>query len=285
MPSQKFRIVTARAARAALVLMALAMPPASAGEAPAAPPTPTSASPDVTVARAGARLLAAYPGQIGAIEGNAIVWRDGSRSPLDDGRGIKPFADWLAQPDIEDMLQAEYAAGPLTAPPLSDPGRARNEEFFTRMYGDCRTGGVASNLVEVEWLPKRYGKPIRVTRINGVADRITAISRELDLLPRNFDRYLYPPGGTYVCRDVAGTALRSAHGYGIAIDIAVAPSDYWRWAAAKGAEPPLWRNRIPDEIVAIFEKHGFIWGGKWRHFDTMHFEYRPELLPPQSAQP
>jgi hypothetical protein len=30
--------------------------------------------------------------------------------------------------------------------------------------------------------------------------------------------------------------------------------------------------------VDIFERHGFIWGGKWGHFDTMHFEYRPELL-------
>jgi hypothetical protein len=38
------------------------------------------------------------------------------------------------------------------------------------------------------------------------------------------------------------------------------------------------RNRLPVEIVQIFEKHGFIWGGKWEHFDTMHFEYRPELL-------
>ncbi|MEJ2663631.1 MAG: M15 family metallopeptidase, partial [Spirochaetia bacterium] len=27
-----------------------------------------------------------------------------------------------------------------------------------------------------------------------------------------------------------------------------------------------------------FEKYGFIWGGKWYHYDTMHFEYRPELL-------
>ncbi|MDP3291618.1 MAG: M15 family metallopeptidase, partial [Sulfuricurvum sp.] len=24
--------------------------------------------------------------------------------------------------------------------------------------------------------------------------------------------------------------------------------------------------------------HGFIWGGRWYHYDTMHFEYRPELL-------
>jgi hypothetical protein len=40
----------------------------------------------------------------------------------------------------------------------------------------------------------------------------------------------------------------------------------------------VYRNRMPAEIVAIFEKHGFIWGGKWYHFDTMHFEFRPELL-------
>ena len=39
-----------------------------------------------------------------------------------------------------------------------------------------------------------------------------------------------------------------------------------------------WRNRIPPEIIDIFERHGFIWGGKWYHFDTMHFEYRPELI-------
>ena len=38
-------------------------------------------------------------------------------------------------------------------------------------------------------------------------------------------------------------------------------------------------NRIPPDIVAAFERHGFIWGGRWMHFDTMHFEFRPELLP------
>jgi D-alanyl-D-alanine carboxypeptidase len=28
----------------------------------------------------------------------------------------------------------------------------------------------------------------------------------------------------------------------------------------------------------LFEQHGFIWGGKWYHYDTMHFEYRPEII-------
>jgi D-alanyl-D-alanine carboxypeptidase len=27
-----------------------------------------------------------------------------------------------------------------------------------------------------------------------------------------------------------------------------------------------------------FERAGFIWGGKWYHFDTFHFEYRPEII-------
>jgi hypothetical protein len=70
------------------------------------------------------------------------------------------------------------------------------------------------------------------------------------------------------------------HGYGAAIDINVALSDYWLWE--RGAGP---RHQTPAEIVAAFERHGFIWGGKWSHYDTMHFEYRPELLEGSSASP
>ncbi|MDR1839603.1 MAG: M15 family metallopeptidase, partial [Treponema sp.] len=34
----------------------------------------------------------------------------------------------------------------------------------------------------------------------------------------------------------------------------------------------------PQKVIKIFETYGFIWGGKWLFFDTMHFEYRPEIL-------
>ena len=37
-------------------------------------------------------------------------------------------------------------------------------------------------------------------------------------------------------------------------------------------------NQIPWPIILAFEKYGFIWGGKWHHYDTEHFEYRPELF-------
>jgi hypothetical protein len=67
------------------------------------------------------------------------------------------------------------------------------------------------------------------------------------------------------------------HAYGAAIDINTRFADYWRWVS-DDRTPIRWRNRVPIQIVRIFEKHGFIWGGYWYHFDTMHFEYRPELL-------
>ncbi len=118
-----------------------------------------------------------------------------------------------------------------------------------------------------------------------MARRLAAVSAELDRLPKAFDRYLAPASGTYNCRPIAGTNRVSAHGWGFAVDIVANQSDYWRWAATDGAEKVAYRNRIPLEIVHIFERHGFIWGGRWYHYDTMHFEYRPELLPPLAPLP
>ncbi|MGI9384455.1 MAG: M15 family metallopeptidase, partial [Methyloligellaceae bacterium] len=93
-----------------------------------------------------------------------------------------------------------------------------------------------------------------------------------------FLKYLKPSAGTYNCRTIAGTKRLSVHAFGAAIDINVKYADYWRWRKPDARGRYAYRNRIPWEIVEIFEKHGFIWGGKWYHYDTMHFEYRPELL-------
>jgi hypothetical protein len=114
-----------------------------------------------------------------------------------------------------------------------------------------------------------------VTSVNGVAEKIAAISREIDASP-DLARYAAASAGAYSCRSIAGTRRLSFHGYGAAIDLNLRFSDYWLWKA--NAQSPAWRNRIPAAIVEIFERHGFIWGGKWYHYDTMHFEYRPELI-------
>ncbi len=226
------------------------------------------------------RLLAAYPGHLAAIEGNDLVWKDGSRTPLDDGESGKDFAAWLARPDIADMFAVPYPAGaPLEPPaPQADPGRARNNAFFDRIYGDCRKGEVGGNLTSVTWLPTRQGQRLAFSKVNGAARALQAVSDELDALPTTYDVFLVPSAGTYNCRVIAGTDRVSAHGYAIAIDIALKRAHYWRNAVRGGASQIDYRNEIPEEIVRIFEKHGFIWGGRWYHYDTMHFEYRPELL-------
>jgi hypothetical protein len=176
-----------------------------------------------------------------------------------------------------------YPAGaPLQPAPLDDPGRVRNRAFFDKMYGNCKAGEVTPKLVRVTWLPKSWGHAIEITSVNGVDRQLEKISQELDELPAADKKYLYPLGGTYLCRAVADTGQTSMHAWGAAIDIDVKYSDYWLWRRGRGGTP-AYVNRIPSEIVEIFERHGFIWGGRWAHFDTMHFEYRPELLPPPTT--
>jgi len=225
-------------------------------------------------------LIAAYPDHLSRRGPNGLIWRDGTTMPFDDGRGAKDFATLLNAPDLEDQFYTPYRKGKGGMPPgyNEDPGRVRYEPFFRKMYGDCSKGEVSRKLAAVAWLPKSGGGTVRFTTVNGAAAQLRKVSDELESLGRSYLKYLRPTAGTYNCRMIAGTKRYSPHAYGIAIDLNVKYADYWRWAkpGADGRYP--FRNRIPLEVVAVFEKHGFIWGGKWYHYDTMHFEYRPELL-------
>ena len=224
-------------------------------------------------------LLRAYPQALSGFDGSDLIWRDGTRMPVDDGRPDKTPEEQLRSGSILDQMRPVYPAGTALLPaPLQDPGRVRNRAFFAKMYGDCRAGEVTPKLVRVVWLPKTWGHTVSITSVNGVDRRLAAISRELDDLPVEDMKYLHPLGGTYVCRTVADTGEPSMHSWGAAIDINTGFSDYWLWHRHAADRAPAYVNRIPQEIVTIFERHGFIWGGRWAHFDTMHFEYRPELL-------
>lgn len=90
----------------------------------------------------------------------------------------------------------------------------------------------------------------------------------------------------YNYRLVDGTATLSRHAYGVAVDLIPASYEgkqvYWRWARDGRVD---WtglaedqRFSFPVAVVEAFERHGFVWGGKWGLFDAIHFEYRPEIL-------
>ncbi len=225
-------------------------------------------------------LLRAYPSQLRSIEGNTLLWQDGTVMPYDEGRSGKSFDEMLEHPDLEDQMSLPYPAGAAATyrPDKNfDPGRIRYEPFFRKMYGATRQA-VEKNLVVVRWLPSTVNLPVRVSRVNGVDRQLRKVSAEIEKLPPPLRKYAHRISGSYLWRPIAGTDRLSLHSFGIAIDIDTRYANYWQWDGPDRAGNYRYRNRIPREIVAIFEKHGFIWGGAWYHYDTMHFEYRPELL-------
>jgi len=226
------------------------------------------------------KLIACYPDFVSSYADNHLIFKDGSKLLWDDGIAGKSYQQLLDNPDLEDMFKQPYPLSPQTKSPEKnfDPGRVRNEAFFKKMYGKTKAE-VESNLVTITWCPKTIGEQLRVTHINGVDRQLQKVSAELDKHPE-LKKYLTDIGGTFNWRNIAGTHRLSLHSFGMTVDINIKYSDYWQWACkCKNEDAEInYHNRIPQIIIDIFEKHGFIWGGKWYHYDTMHFEYRPELI-------
>lgn len=229
------------------------------------------------------RLLKVYPNHFKGATKNSIIWNDGTEMIYDDGIKNKSYKDLLDKPDLQDQFSMPYPMDEVFKEPgkNEDPGRIRYEPFFLKMYGSS-AAEVKKNLTTIRFMPKTFNVALQVTTVNNVDKVMMALSAELDER-KEFHKYLRNPGGTFNWRVIAGTKRLSAHSFGMTIDINVELSDYWRWGIANPADDGSitikYKNRIPLELVKIFEKHGFIWGGKWYHYDSMHFEYRPELLP------
>ncbi|MDO3626604.1 M15 family metallopeptidase [Mucilaginibacter sp. BT774] len=238
------------------------------------------ASAQDSIPPAAKKLIKYYGNWVSGFSNNHLLFKDGTQLLWNDGLKNKSFKDLLEKPDLKDMFGQPYSTGKLNSPPGKnfDPGRVRNEAFFMKIYGSTAKQ-VSQHLTEITWCPKLVGQKIKVTTVNGIDKNLVQISKELDVHPE-LKKYLMNIGGTFAWRNIAGTNRHSMHSFGMTIDINTTYSDYWQWACKCTNEDAtfLYKNRIPQTIVDIFEKYGFIWGGKWYHFDTMHFEYRPELI-------
>jgi len=218
-----------------------------------------------------------YYDEIVDFNDNKLVFKDGSTMVYDDGKE-KDWKEKLTNPDIEDMFYWVYDVNIDTPKQFSNPGRIRNESFFKKIYGVSK-GAVQKELVPITWCPKLINTTIWVTKRNNVHLAFQALSSELDNHPE-FKLYLKDVGGIFSWRNIKGTNRLSMHSFGATIDINVTMSNYWIWdCKCTNDDVKLkYRNRIPLALVSIFEKKGFIWGGRWYNYDTMHFEYRPELV-------
>jgi peptidoglycan LD-endopeptidase CwlK len=222
-------------------------------------------------------LKLAYPQHVNEVTSSYIAWHDGTRMQIGSSSALM---NWFTNKRLKLGSHAELITD-------KDIVHARFEPFFKKMYGRTPRE-VGQHLVTIYWMPKVFGNryPLKVTTVNDVDKKLRRISSNLEKLPQEYYKYLENPGGSYYWRKVEGENSLSAHSFGIALDINLRYSNYWLWDYQKTNKPLSelrnqrlsCPNRIPMKIVQIFEQEGFYWGGRWYFYDTMHFEYRPDLL-------
>jgi hypothetical protein len=161
----------------------------------------------------------------------------------------------------------------------------RNQLFFDALWLVHNRKEAEDSLRKVTFLDREVAvHQMIVEPLARVNVRIQELSRS-NTAVRNWVRGLRSIS-CWNWRNIAATESRSFHSYGAALDLQ-APTQrgmesYWLWSSQKGldwwAVPYSMRQHPPQEVIKAFEENGFCWGGKWPMYDTMHFEYRPEIL-------
>lgn len=165
------------------------------------------------------------------------------------------------------------------------PQPVQDVDFWNAIFGIGNRVQTEENLISVTL----FGKSVTVNR--QLVEKLKLIDEEVTELAKtdtevaDFLETLYEVSG-YNWRNIAGTSRPSSHSYGLAID--VLPRNwgskmlYWSWVSDFNddwmlvPQEDIWTP--PQQVVKVFEKYGFIWGGVWDIYDTMHFEYKPECI-------
>ncbi len=213
-------------------------------------------------------LVMAYPDFLSKTQdSNILKWHDGTALVYDDGVVKNDFESLLNEANLKDQMSMPYPQGvPVQLPDFnSDPGRIRYEPLFQKMYGDSESA-VRKNLTKVYWAPAQ--QRVTFTQINGADQALERVGQLIVTQYPYLIPYVKQTMGTFYWRNIQGTDRKSAHSFGIAIDFKL-PNHlykYWLWSGCKAD----YACRFPSEIlqdskmqqlVDLFEKNGFIWGG------------------------
>lgn len=223
-------------------------------------------------------VLLAYPDLRAGPDGQTLIAPDGSEIAAAGPTGRQPAAI-LDDPTLGDQFAQVYPLTPSLEErqtPFHDPGRIRKQNFFNALYHD-NAEAVRAELVTVPAGALGAAR-FHVTGRQGVACQLQGALAQLEQDPVGLGPFFDEVGGGFNWRRIAGTDRLSPHSYGMAIDINPQLGQYWKWTGAAEGRVGSYENQIPWRLIEAMEDHGFIWGGKWHHFDGMHFEYRPELI-------
>lgn len=70
--------------------------------------------------------------------------------------------------------------------------------------------------------------------------------------------------GCFCIRNSRGSSRLSTHSWGMAVDVNAETNRMYT------------DGDMSHELAACFEDEGFVWGGRWKHKDAMHFQYVTE---------
>lgn len=207
--------------------------------------------------------------------GRAVHFQDGKMLAAgrlaDDEQFVSIFyrysLEWLAEPP------------PLTDVPIYSTDFL--EVLFGRAESEIRRHGRSVTFLDHRmFVNSLLVEPLRAIERDIRASALTdqAVSNWIEGLDITY---------SFIHRDIAGTQSRSYHAFGLAVDLVPFSYEgkqmYWRWSRVFNREgwsriPMASRWTPPQAVVEAFENHGFVWGGKWSHFDNIHFEFRPEII-------
>ena len=246
-------------------------------------------------------LLAAYPRQIDRVE-----FRNGDWAVLLRGTWFYYSGGRLLPENLlasaESFSSQPFYRYPRELPPWRQPS-AEEAARFSRI-AENRRGQLrrSSHFFDTLWRAsdressyeriktiRFLGKPINVHHM--IMENLALVEeqiRDAARTDRQVQTWINSIGTMegWVWRDIAEMQARSFHAYGLAVDLLPrslgGKETYWLWAARNRTD--WWnvsyneRYHPPAAVIRAFENYGFIWGGKWLFYDTMHFEYRPDIL-------
>lgn len=151
---------------------------------------------------------------------------------------------------------------------FGNPKLAVKEGAGWGAFGVPDAAWVAENLVDVA-LPEMKGvagfpASGRIKFHRKAADALKAVVAEI--AERGLLHRIESFNGAFAPRTLPG-GVYSAHAFGIALDLNVAANPLGGLGAPAGAKGSL------RELVPIFEKHGFYWGGHFARPDPNHFQF------------
>lgn len=169
--------------------------------------------------------------------------------------------------------------------------KSYNVEFYHALYGGRTRDQLEQRIVPTKFLGRRVNLHEDIVKALSKAEQEIRHVSKINAEVRTFIKTIGSVEG-YNWRKIRDRQDRSFHSWGLALDILPEgwqqKNLYWNWLSEWNPDwmllPPDQQWMPPEPVVKIFERHGFVWGGKWLQWDNIHFEYRPELILLQKYQ-